>query len=233
MSENGEIYTAGKNFTLPLAVTAWTNSTSGDIMVAKTKGSLLCMYVWKCVYMDKHMLRASQVPGTPLSWVRPSSEKHPDGGEEGVCKNSMHMIEPYFHRHHISRAACIIILIDSKVHNNIVAEFVTMAINWFLEIFSSWLGSNLVNHFPRTYHGTSLHCLSGVQKQFLIGLMVKRPRSSVSKSQSSIVLVLESPSSLATTNPKFSLQGLLQMQTWQYSTHNKFEVTGMSGQSTF
>ena len=28
MSENGEIYTAGKKFTLPLAVTAWTNSTS-------------------------------------------------------------------------------------------------------------------------------------------------------------------------------------------------------------
>ena len=26
MSENGEIYTAGKNFTLPPAVTAWTNS---------------------------------------------------------------------------------------------------------------------------------------------------------------------------------------------------------------
>ena len=29
MSENGEIYTAGKNFTLPPAVTAVTNSTSG------------------------------------------------------------------------------------------------------------------------------------------------------------------------------------------------------------
>ena len=29
MSENGEIYTAGKNFTLPPALTAWTNSTSG------------------------------------------------------------------------------------------------------------------------------------------------------------------------------------------------------------
>ena len=29
MSENGEIYTAGKNFTLPPAVTGWTNSTSG------------------------------------------------------------------------------------------------------------------------------------------------------------------------------------------------------------
>ena len=30
MSENGEIYTAGKNFTLPPAVTALTNSTSED-----------------------------------------------------------------------------------------------------------------------------------------------------------------------------------------------------------
>ena len=29
MSENGEIYTAGKNFTLPPALTAWANSTSG------------------------------------------------------------------------------------------------------------------------------------------------------------------------------------------------------------
>ena len=28
MSENGEIYKAGKNFTLPPALTAWTNSTS-------------------------------------------------------------------------------------------------------------------------------------------------------------------------------------------------------------
>ena len=30
MSENGEIYTAGKNFTLPPAVTAVTNSTSAE-----------------------------------------------------------------------------------------------------------------------------------------------------------------------------------------------------------
>ena len=30
MSENGEIYTAGKNFTLPPALTAWTNSTSAS-----------------------------------------------------------------------------------------------------------------------------------------------------------------------------------------------------------
>jgi len=28
MSENGEIYTAGKNFTLPPGLTGWTNSTS-------------------------------------------------------------------------------------------------------------------------------------------------------------------------------------------------------------
>ena len=28
MSENGEIYTDGKNFTLPTALTGWTNSTS-------------------------------------------------------------------------------------------------------------------------------------------------------------------------------------------------------------
>ena len=32
-SENGDIYTAGKNFTLPPAVTAWTNSTSAMIMI--------------------------------------------------------------------------------------------------------------------------------------------------------------------------------------------------------
>ena len=30
MSENGEIDTAGKNFTLPPALMAWTNSTSGE-----------------------------------------------------------------------------------------------------------------------------------------------------------------------------------------------------------
>ena len=32
MSENGEIYTAGKKFTLPPALTVWTNSTSEKIM---------------------------------------------------------------------------------------------------------------------------------------------------------------------------------------------------------
>ena len=33
MSENGEIYTAGKNFTLPPALTAWTNSTSETLII--------------------------------------------------------------------------------------------------------------------------------------------------------------------------------------------------------
>ena len=40
MSENGEIYTAGKNFTLPPALTALTNSTS----------------VWYLVVLGQYML---------------------------------------------------------------------------------------------------------------------------------------------------------------------------------
>ena len=35
MSENGEIYTAGKNFTLPPALTGWTNSTSGKMLTVE------------------------------------------------------------------------------------------------------------------------------------------------------------------------------------------------------
>ena len=31
MSENGEIYTSGKNFTLPPGLTGWTNSTSAVV----------------------------------------------------------------------------------------------------------------------------------------------------------------------------------------------------------
>jgi len=33
MGENGKIYTAGRNFTLPPAVTALTNSTSGHMLM--------------------------------------------------------------------------------------------------------------------------------------------------------------------------------------------------------
>ena len=44
MSENGEIYTAGKNFTLPPAQTAWTNLTSEhyiDIVIINCHQQLL------------------------------------------------------------------------------------------------------------------------------------------------------------------------------------------------
>ena len=41
MSENGEIYTSGKNFTLPPAVTAWTNSTSVHCLRAMGAMTLL------------------------------------------------------------------------------------------------------------------------------------------------------------------------------------------------
>ena len=48
MSENGEIYTAGKNFTLPLAVTAWTNSTSDyNIMFHTKQGWHFLTYIGK------------------------------------------------------------------------------------------------------------------------------------------------------------------------------------------
>ena len=42
MSENGKIYTAGKNFTLPPALTGWTNSTSGiELLAERCKFDLL------------------------------------------------------------------------------------------------------------------------------------------------------------------------------------------------
>ena len=45
MSENGEIYTAGKKFTLSPAVTAWTNSNYGE---KQTKAALIALNrIWK------------------------------------------------------------------------------------------------------------------------------------------------------------------------------------------
>ena len=41
MSENGEIYTAGKNFTLPPALTTWTNSTSATMGLDQLEIGLL------------------------------------------------------------------------------------------------------------------------------------------------------------------------------------------------
>ena len=55
MSENGEIYTAGKKFTLPPAVTAWTNLTSanpffnsGVKVKCKVLKSNICSYRKNC-----------------------------------------------------------------------------------------------------------------------------------------------------------------------------------------
>ena len=44
MSENGEIYTAGKNFTLPPAVTAWTNLTFARKVVSNVPNIHLGIY---------------------------------------------------------------------------------------------------------------------------------------------------------------------------------------------
>ena len=41
MSEKGEIYNAGKNFTLLSALTAWTNSTSATVKIVLTVNSRL------------------------------------------------------------------------------------------------------------------------------------------------------------------------------------------------
>ena len=43
MSENGEIYTAGKHFSLPPAVTALTNLTSADIKLLKLSSDATAM----------------------------------------------------------------------------------------------------------------------------------------------------------------------------------------------
>ena len=48
MSENGEIYTAGKNFTLPPALTAWTNSTS-VITMTNVRSSSLWLIICRCI----------------------------------------------------------------------------------------------------------------------------------------------------------------------------------------
>ena len=58
MSENGEIYTAGKNFTLPLALTALTNSNSDW-----TLRSILIMFL-----MHYQGLRYWKVEGLFLSF---------------------------------------------------------------------------------------------------------------------------------------------------------------------
>ena len=47
MRENGEIYTAGKNFTLPPALTALTNSTSVSILHIDWNKISVCLSVFE------------------------------------------------------------------------------------------------------------------------------------------------------------------------------------------
>ena len=49
MSENGEIYTAGKNFTLPPAMTALTNSNSDYIVSYWCRRMIICKTGWQPV----------------------------------------------------------------------------------------------------------------------------------------------------------------------------------------
>ena len=65
MSENGEIYTAGKNFTLPPALTAWTNSTS-----------VTDQYRYRAALAAKKYLELAQL-GTPYQPDPPSQADSP------------------------------------------------------------------------------------------------------------------------------------------------------------
>ena len=71
MSENGDIYTAGKNFTLPPAVTAWTNSTSVQL-----KCVLVTPVTVKCPNISSHVFTswATQL----LCCATAAAEKGPD-----------------------------------------------------------------------------------------------------------------------------------------------------------
>ena len=53
MSENWELYTAGKKFTLPPALTAWTNSTSGWLPTQ-------LFYTWTFICVNIQILKTQQ-----------------------------------------------------------------------------------------------------------------------------------------------------------------------------
>ena len=71
MSENGEIYTAGKNFTLPPALTAWTNSTSEDDMIYQKSLFRRFALLWHCTFqgvMHRVLWLTSQDPWWLSIW---------------------------------------------------------------------------------------------------------------------------------------------------------------------
>ena len=57
MSENGEIYTAGKNFTLPPALTAWTNSTSAVPLVLAN----FATHIMSPIRWQRHVREGSEI----------------------------------------------------------------------------------------------------------------------------------------------------------------------------
>ena len=65
MSENGEIYSAGKNFTLPPALTVWTNSTSecngNDIL--RPRGMFKAKTGGLMTRLDVHNVKITLEPG--------------------------------------------------------------------------------------------------------------------------------------------------------------------------
>ena len=74
MSENVEIYTAGKNFTLPLALTAWTNSTSAKRYIPSVSElcpqiTLLCMFCARALSTNWATYKNSHLTGKQLKRV--------------------------------------------------------------------------------------------------------------------------------------------------------------------
>ena len=63
MSENGEIYTASKNFTLSPTLTAWTNSTSELQLLLCGLSSLISIFTRYCTDNSDSKLRSSVFAG--------------------------------------------------------------------------------------------------------------------------------------------------------------------------
>ena len=79
MSENGEIYIAGKKFTLPPAVTAWTNLTSVSITNE-------CVENGYCKYL--HIGEGNDDPPFCLCWAQDFKfEKNGRFTDPVSCKN--------------------------------------------------------------------------------------------------------------------------------------------------
>ena len=79
MSENGEIYTAGKNFTLPPALTALTNSNSDR---TKGKWQVLLSRTWLRTSFDKALWHSVKLQRAQKA-----------RGEDFFCaKNESHLV---------------------------------------------------------------------------------------------------------------------------------------------